>query len=313
MKLRVLTDKYPDNWTTTRHLNFLRAFQEKGVTAGFHVFGFKRVDIAHQISELLTFGSGRAYWCFAPQYVPYAKSPCFVDLDTADISDSLRAERRRLNNGKIKALVTGSEIARQYLITKVGVKSKIEVVSTGLDLKRFRPRPAGKYGLDVGFVGNLNTDLYKTLLGVMKNVWEAKPSARLVLFGRGINIDDIRQDTRVVYFGYRPNETLPDYLAFLDVCLGGFNPGERVPLKLLEYMACARPIVAMRLPGNNLVEDAGAGILCEPAEIGKTVVTLLEDSATRKKLGDGGRAYVEKNHDVSNLADQYLQILSKNV
>ena len=61
------------------------------------------------------------------------------------------------------------------------------------------------------------------------------------------------EDGRVVFTGRIGFETLPEYLAAFDVCLAPYvaipsgTPFINSPIKLFEYMAARRAIVASRL------------------------------------------------------------------
>jgi glycosyltransferase involved in cell wall biosynthesis len=74
--------------------------------------------------------------------------------------------------------------------------------------------------------------------------------------------------------------------------------GEGVPKALLEAAACARPIVATDVPGcREVVRRGETGILVpahDPAALAEAIAALAADAAQRRRLGQAGRALVER-------------------
>ena len=85
-----------------------------------------------------------------------------------------------------------------------------------------------------------------------------------------------------------------------DICLApkhGLKSGYS-SLKLFEYMACGRPVVASRASGHEAVEESQCGILVDPsntAEMAAAIISLLQDDELRKEMGKKGRYYIEEN------------------
>jgi hypothetical protein len=75
--------------------------------------------------------------------------------------------------------------------------------------------------------------------------------------------------------------------------------------KLLQYMAAGVPFVASPVGVNvELVEASGAGRLAgDPSEWERELTALLEDPELRRRMGDRGRAYVERYADLAHQAD----------
>ncbi len=103
----------------------------------------------------------------------------------------------------------------------------------------------------LGFVGNVNwrTD-YKLLFDLAK----AHPEWTLVFVGtlRGERfIQILRRLPNVRFLGPRPYRELPRLIRAFDVCLIPYRKLaiENSPIKLLDYLASGRPIVATRIPG----------------------------------------------------------------
>jgi glycosyltransferase involved in cell wall biosynthesis len=76
--------------------------------------------------------------------------------------------------------------------------------------------------------------------------------------------------------------------------------------KLFDFMAAARPILFCSDAVNNPVKDARAGVTVPPGnpeELARAIIGLAETPfEERKKMGEGGRRYVEEQHDFDVLA-----------
>lgn len=98
-----------------------------------------------------------------------------------------------------------------------------------------------------GFYGVIDERLDLPLLDFMA---QAHPEWQIVLVGPVVKIDpaSLPQRPNIHYFGQRPYQDLPRYLAGWDVCLLPFarNDATRFisPTKTLEYMAAELPIVS---------------------------------------------------------------------
>lgn len=77
------------------------------------------------------------------------------------------------------------------------------------------------------------------------------------------------------------------------------------PNKLFDYFGAGRPVLFSGDPGNNPVDEAGAGISVmpdNPAGLAQAALELAQMSRKeREAMGARGRDYVERNHDLSEL------------
>jgi glycosyltransferase involved in cell wall biosynthesis len=91
---------------------------------------------------------------------------------------------------------------------------------------------------------------------------------------------------------------------------GGF------PIKLLHYMAAARPIVARRNVAGTLVDGESARLLPGDAEAGdfaNAIQALMRDSGLRSRLGAGARAALERHHAWPERAAETLALVRASV
>nr|BAL54362.1 glycosyl transferase family 1 [uncultured Chloroflexota bacterium] len=105
----------------------------------------------------------------------------------------------------------------------------------------------------------------------------------------------------VTFYGFVPNEQLPLFLAAADILLMpyeqkiGISSGDidsseiASPMKMFEYMAAGRPILASDLPVLREVLDEKTAVFCPPNEAGsweKALEQLLADAMLRSRLGE---------------------------
>jgi len=86
------------------------------------------------------------------------------------------------------------------------------------------------------------------------------------------------------------------------------------PIKVLEYMGCGIPFVAIGVGEiERLAKDSEAGIVVkdEPMVIAKAISSLIENNDIRTKMGLNGRKYVEKEYNMpETISKLYQSILS---
>ena len=118
-----------------------------------------------------------------------------------------------------------------------------------------------------------------------------------------------------IFTGAVPYEEVPKYINASDVCVAPFirARNERIglsPLKIYEYAACEKPIVASRIPNLEFVEEKNVGILVEPEnpeELAKAILKLLKGEKLRDEMGKNGREYV-LNHSWESVARKVAEV-----
>jgi len=156
---------------------------------------------------------------------------------------------------------------------------------------------------------------------VARSLPEWPDNVRLLVVGDGDAFETLRRlrderlGERLLLTGRVPFERIPAYLAAADVCLLPFarNPVTEhiTPIKLYEYMAAARPVLANELPGVMRDVPPGHGVCYAPPAEWGPLVQRMQDSAYRAELGAQGRAFVEANCDWERLTDTFETLLKQ--
>ncbi len=219
-----------------------------------------------------------------------------------------RAVARKSHRFTLKraaGVVTVSPLLKEALMERYGYPAaQIEVVPNGVDPARFSPgdRDAARRKLNlpsgrqvVVCVGGFFTHHAVDLL----IAGAAKAGALLVLVGKeGPSGGDILHAGRVAH------DRVPDFIAAADVCAYVLRaPHQKFgfsPLKVFEYMACGRPIVAATdLPEiRSFINDEGVGVATalEVDAFAAAMTDLLRDPDRGRRMGQKGRALAESRY-----------------
>ena len=113
-----------------------------------------------------------------------------------------------------------------------------------------------------------------------------------------------------------PYEAMPEYIAAMDVAVAAEDfTGIASPMKVVEYMAMARPTVVPRLRNLlDLVEEGVSGLCFNPGDAGDLARALsaLEASAVmRARLGALAREAVETRLNWRENAHRVLAAIAK--
>jgi len=179
----------------------------------------------------------------------------------------------------------------------------IRVVPNGVDCDYFQPPQTAREPATILFSGKMSYHANEAaalhlLREIMPLVWRQRPDARVVIAGAnpGPRLRACGRDPRIEITGYVPE--LRTYLQRATLAVAPLTYGVGIQNKVLEALACATPVVAARqatvaLRARAGVELLGAGSVSAFAE---AIVTLLEDASLRARLGQAGRAYIERHH-----------------
>jgi glycosyltransferase involved in cell wall biosynthesis len=117
----------------------------------------------------------------------------------------------------------------------------------------------------------------------------------------------------VTFVGAVPHEHVPPYLAAMDVAVAPYDQVQNFyfsPLKLFEYMAAGRPVVAADTGQiRDYIRHGETGLLYPPggvAALAEAIGTLLIDSTLASSLGRAGQVLVAAEHTWQHRATQIL-------
>jgi glycosyltransferase involved in cell wall biosynthesis len=180
----------------------------------------------------------------------------------------------------------------------------------------------------VGFVGHFFPwDGIEHLIEAAPSIIKEIKDIRFLIVGHGIWGDHlpalVRQKGLEKYFiftGKVPWEKLYLYVNAFDVATAPYSKdinlqSGRSSLKILEYFACNKPVVASRTSVIPEVVDLGErqlGITVQPEDpnaLASAILRLLKDKGLKGKMAKGGRAYVEKERSWKIVAQKTQGIM----
>ena len=112
----------------------------------------------------------------------------------------------------------------------------------------------------------------------------------------------------------QPRHVIASYLGLADVLVSPRSHGGNLPLKVFDYLAAGRPIVATDIPTHRTVLDEERAVLVPPqsAALARGILSLLQDPARAERLAQAGRRYAQEHlgwaRFVDSLADLYGEV-----
>ena len=212
--------------------------------------------------------------------------------------------------------------------------AKIAIVENGVetDLFRFNPSAAAEVRKQlkvedrflICYIGTMgNAHGLDTLIAAAEELQNALPSAMFLLIGEGAEKERIvelaagRGLSNIQFLGQQPRERIPAYVSAADLCLVMLKKTELfktvIPTKLLEYMACQRPvIVAVDGQARQIVEEAWGGVFVEPENskaLVKAILGSAEEPEQGRQMGARGRQYIVSKFSREKTARDYIAVL----
>jgi glycosyltransferase involved in cell wall biosynthesis len=230
--------------------------------------------------------------------------------------------------------VITEEIKRKILERIPDLAKTLLVTPSGSNLSLFLPLNKHKcrsmLGLDVNndyicFVGSLL--IYQgidVLIEAAPYTLKNHPSALFLIIGEGPMRQTLEQKVEEKalegafrFLGEIPYEKLPKFVGAADVCVAPFlsSVGLSSPVKIFDYLACGRPVVASHICGTtDIFADSDAVKLVPPEDPGllsRAISELLEDKEIAKGMGQKGRRFMEDNFDRRFIAERIMRELEK--
>jgi len=269
-----------------------------------------------------------------PLFLEYNGSEVWVGRHWDHVGRLDLLERfERLNLSAATRIFVVSDVERRNL-EKLGVDpQKIIVNPNGVDPDLFKPgaerqRVLGDLQINdrevvVGFVGSFGPwHGVLELAKAIKTIPQTTPG-RFLLVGAGslqaemqAMLADDCASGRVIFTGAVEHSQVPSLLDACDILVAPHVPltdGSEFfgsPTKLFEYMAMGKAIVASRLGQiGEVLEHKDTALLVEPGNVGElsaAIVSLVENSALRQRLGDNAREVAIQRHTWKQNAQRVL-------
>ena len=211
------------------------------------------------------------------------------------------------------------------MIKKGIPESKIHIIPNGVDLDLFYPNAYSSEQITktrqdfesdkiVVFSGSLQ-DL-NIIIESAKYVIKQIPDVKFVIIGDHRDpqrsklvwekkVQEKNISKNFIFLGKLPRNEISKYILSADVCVDSF-PNEPYyaaahPIKLLEYGACGKPVVATRVEETEKIISHGKyGFLANPEnpkEYAEYIIQILTDNELATKMGAEFKKYIKENFD----------------
>ncbi len=264
--------------------------------------------------------------------------PCVFDMDDWEAREDIgyyfgvfpksKAEYlTRLFAKKSVFCIAASSYLREYLLQ---FNRKVYYLPTGVDTDKFRPAP-GKEKKDFifswhGSVNRLESIAYiKFIIEAFLTLYQKYPFIKLSIAGDGIFVQELsrlisRYNCKsIVYHGWIYPEDIPDYLDNTDAGLfplwdkTRFNLSKS-PVKLLEYMAKGKPIIASSTGETNcIIKNEYNGLLASSQEqFIFSMERLINNRGLARQLGLNASQTIKADYSLAALGERFYGIIKNN-
>lgn len=223
----------------------------------------------------------------------------------------------------IRGIVTVTEYYRQELLREFeSGESSILTAPDAVDVKRFslslsRQEARANLGLplDKTLVVYTGTDLAWKGLRVLREAVEWLPEGFLVAFVGNIKPRGT-ENNRTLFPGFRPRNEIPLWLAAADVLIlagtatSTSSSHYTSPMKLFEYLAAGRPIIASDLPSFKEVLDEDVAYFVSPDDpkaLAEKISAVAKDPA-RENVARRARSLAEE-HSWQSRGERILEFI----
>lgn len=234
--------------------------------------------------------------------------------------------RWKYRSSRIDRYVVVSESVKQTLVQGGVDASKIHVIYSAVNLKKFSPRKPDErlkadlhIPSDYAVVGKLaNFSLWKgqhIFLAAAKKCLEKNPKIIFVLVGKGTEtltgqVKELGIADSIRLLGFRKD--VPEILSILDVSVNCAVEGEGLSGAMRESLSMEIPVVASDVAGNReIVKDGETGFLVprnDPDSLAQKILHALQNRPQAKTLAQKGRRWVMENASLEKMTENFLNL-----
>ena len=245
-----------------------------------------------------------------------SRNPLWKMTSWGEYQKMIRFEKHFLN--KSEHVLTVSEADKDFFSDFVD-RSKMTVISTGVDTDYFRPDSGKEQPNSLVFTGSMdwmpNEDgvLY-FLHSILPLIRREIPQVSFTIVGR--KPSEKLRAAAASEPGVHVTGTVDDIRPYVrdgSVYVVPLRIGSGTRLKIFEAMAMGKAIVSTTLGAEGLpISDGGdISIADSPEEFSRKVCLLLRDPQERQRLGSAARQLVEQHYSWSSVAAEFNDVLRR--
>jgi glycosyltransferase involved in cell wall biosynthesis len=260
----------------------------------------------------------------------------YPGLRGADLLTKIR-EQEHATLALSDAVICPSDVTRAYLVSLGVPRSRITVIPNGVSVREFEATRPPEYEDGMRILLYLGTladwQGLNFLVGTMPMILARHPEVRLRIVGPGRSRQRKDLARRVRKLGLAghvsiepavPHHQVPAVIASAHICVAPLVMNDRnltqgcCPIKILEYMSCARPIVAANLPVvREVVREEVDALLFAPNDaddLVDQVDRLLSDGVLGRRIATSAALRARRrftwHHAGKRLVRLYERLLS---
>jgi sugar transferase (PEP-CTERM/EpsH1 system associated) len=194
---------------------------------------------------------------------------------------------------------------------------KLTVIPTGVDVDYFHPMPVEETLHSLVFTGSMdwlpNEDAILYFVdAILPLIKQQCPDVSLEVVGRSpsVKLQALAAAEKSVRLTGWVEDIRP-FVARGSVCIVPLRIGGGTRLKIFEAMAMSKAVVSTTIGAEGLPVRSGENILLAdtPRDFASSVVSLLNDSSERKRLGTSARILVRDNYSWPKVAEVFAETL----
>ncbi len=208
--------------------------------------------------------------------------------------------------------------AEHELLKTANPRLRVSLVENGIDTQLCQPLEEASSGNVLLFVGSLmyppNVDAVLFFCdSILPRIRQEVPDAKLLVVGHHApsRIQTLAARHDVTVAGQVPD--MKPYYQQARLSVVPLRAGGGTRIKILEAMACGRPVVSTSLgcEGIHAIDEEHLLIADTPAEFAARVVEALKNRELRERLSRNARKLVESRYDWSLMAQRLLRVYSE--
>lgn len=233
----------------------------------------------------------------------------------------------RWNYDTASRIVVLTEALGRHLTDNFGVSpDRLRVIPNAADVDRFSPRPGARARLglpDSAFVVVYMGSYHEqqgadAVIPLCRSVRDRIPEILFLMTGEGealrARVGEAGLGAHFRFTGSVPDDRIADCVSAADVAFSPIRPAEAwrteatFPQKIVEYLSCGTPVLAMGHSEAQRRILEGCGRLVPADDAGGLAGTLVDwrrDPDLRRRMGEAGRAKVRERFSYDAVAARF--------
>jgi glycosyltransferase involved in cell wall biosynthesis len=270
-------------------------------------YGFIHFDLMGILSEERFLGRSKNFWI--------------------GVAKKMLSAMENLLLSRVDFVTTINEKHKQILTNRI--RRPVHVIRDGVHEEVLKQVPIWEKGqrsvskILLIFVGQVSHFRLDSLLKVMPDILQEVPDLQLQVVGSGPHlarymkmVKSLGLRDKVIFEGHVPHEKVFDYIKRADIAYSEDWSINGFPMKIFEYLALGKAIVAEGTESVKevLIDQVNGLLYTNEAELKEKILTLAKDGLLRKKLGENAKKMMDHHtweQRVNTLESIYYEYLSR--